>query len=301
MKHDIVLIITSSIDYTVDYLIDKYKNIKFYRLNVDMIDCYEIFIYNQGWSIDSETGRVSNQNIKSIYYRKPVIPNLSEFSTQYHRMITDDIIAVVNGIAESFQGTVISRPSILRKCENKIFQLQILSQCGICFPVSCIGNKCNMDEQIKSVEKIIKPLTHGKIDCGKYFEIFQTNPLVTNVGNISKTPVYIQEKVDKDYEVRITCVDNHIWTVRIDTSEEIDWRRCTASNVYTLIPTPPHIQSLCIKVLSLFELKFGAFDFIVRPDGKWIFLEINPNGQWLWLELELNLDISSHLINFLNK
>ena len=44
---------------------------------------------------------------------------------------------------------------------------------------------------------------------------------------------------------------------------------------------------------------FGAFDFIVTPELKWIFLEINPNGQWLWLEQSLKLDISQKIVEYL--
>lgn len=39
-----ILIITSSIDYTVDYIISKYKDVNFYRLNVDLFDSYQILI-----------------------------------------------------------------------------------------------------------------------------------------------------------------------------------------------------------------------------------------------------------------
>ena len=46
-----------------------------------------------------------------------------------------------------------------------------------------------------------------------------------------------------------------------------------------------------------FNLIFGAFDFIVTPEDKWVFLEVNPNGQWLWLEQSLNLDISKKILD----
>lgn len=300
MRNKSILIVTSSIDYTVDYLIEHYSQVQFYRLNVDMIEHYEIVINNEGWSISSKSGYISNKDIKSIYYRKPMIPNLDEYDGNYHQMIVDDIMALVVGLVESFQGLVITRPSILRKCENKIYQLCILSQTKSKFPISCIGNMIDMDGKIDSHNKVIKPLTHGKIDHGEFFEVFQTNILTTNVGNISKTPVYIQEQVKGMYEVRVTCVNGYSWSVRIDTSEEVDWRRSVARNIYSLISMPEHIENLCFEIMNLFNLDFGAFDFIVKADGEWIFLELNPNGQWLWLELELNLDISKHLVEGLN-
>jgi D-alanine-D-alanine ligase-like ATP-grasp enzyme len=39
-------------------------------------------------------------------------------------------------------------------------------------------------------------------------------------------------------------------------------------------------------------LNFGCIDFIVRPDGRMVFLECNPNGQWLWIEMATKMPIS---------
>ena len=48
-------------------------------------------------------------------------------------------------------------------------------------------------------------------------------------------------------------------------------------------------------------LNFGAFDFIVTPDNKYIFLECNPNGQWLWIELLTGQKISEKIANALDR
>jgi glutathione synthase/RimK-type ligase-like ATP-grasp enzyme len=46
-------------------------------------------------------------------------------------------------------------------------------------------------------------------------------------------------------------------------------------------------------------LTFGAIDLIQKPDGEFVFLEVNPNGQWLWLERMLNLGISQAVAEWL--
>jgi len=46
-------------------------------------------------------------------------------------------------------------------------------------------------------------------------------------------------------------------------------------------------------------LVFGALDFVVTPDGQWIFLEINPNGQWFWIERQTGMPISTALAELL--
>lgn len=296
-----ILIITSSIDYTVDYIISKYKDVNFYRLNVDLFDSYQILITNTGWSIESDTGKIEHNQVKSIYYRKPMLPCLDEFEPAYQTMIGQDIIGTINGLVDAFEGLVISKPFLLRKTENKAYQLQSLRKLQVPFPASLIGNTYDMDVQIHSDGKIIKPLTQGKVDKGTQFEFFQTSLLTKPVGDISLTPVYVQEEVKKDYEVRITCVDEYIWPVRIDTSERIDWRKATAKNKYSVMAAPEHIKDMCMRILKTFGLRFGAFDFIVKPDGEWVFLEVNPNGQWLWLEQLLGLNISEKLVELLSK
>lgn len=296
-----VLIITSSIDYTVDYIISRYASVDFYRFNVDMFDEYRVIITNDGWRIESNSGVIAKDDVNSIYYRKPMLPDLSQFQHVYRGMIESDILGLITGLVDSFEGVVISKPYLLRRAENKIYQLQVLRNIGVPFPNSLLGNVRDMDVYLKSDNKIIKPISYGKIDKGDTFEFFQTNELTRSVGDIALTPVYLQEKIVKDFEVRITCIDDYLWPVRIDTDARIDWRNATANNKYSLIKIPLHIKKLCKDVLQLLDLRFGAFDFIVQPDGRWIYLEVNPNGQWLWLEKILNLDISKRLVELLSE
>lgn len=51
--------------------------------------------------------------------------------------------------------------------------------------------------------------------------------------------------------------------------------------------------------LAAFRLPFGAFDFVITPDGEWVMLECNPNGQWLWLHHMAKLPIPAALADLL--
>ena len=90
--------------------------------------------------------------------------------------------------------------------------------------------------------------------------------------------------MEKNYEVRLTCVNHSVFAVRIDSEDKLDWRKNYAGLKYSVIECPHIIINRCFKLMEDFGLKFGAFDFIVNKSDEWIFLEINPNGQWLWLE-----------------
>ena len=131
--------------------------------------------------------------------------------------------------------------------------------------------------------------------------LYQTNMFKGIKEDISLTPIYLQQYIRKQYEVRLTIIAREVYAVRIDTKNKIDWRLDYQNHRYTLIICPEDIIKKCNQMMDDLNLIFGAFDFIVTPEDKWVFLEVNPNGQWLWLEQSLNLDISKKILDNLIK
>lgn len=296
-----ILIITSSIDNTVDYILDKYKNCAiYYRFNVDKFYEYEINIEDKKqWTIKCKAWILQKAELYSIYYRKPRLPNLNLYEYEYRHVIARDIMALINGIVDDFEGKVLSKPSLLRKTENKAFQLLYAQKYGLNIPKSYIGNSNKFASDFINKKSIIKPLTTGKIIKQNSTELFHTSYISAIEDDISVSPIYIQEYENKKYEVRLTIINSSLFAVRIDSKDKLDWRKNYENLKYSLIECPKNIEKLCLKILNDFGLEFGAFDFIVNTNNDWIFLEVNPNGQWQWLEVELNLTISKEIINYL--
>lgn len=300
-----ILIITSSIDCTVDYLIEKYSSrLEFFRFDVDVLEKYEVSIGNDDFWRVLDKGKneyIKKDDVFSIYYRKPMFPDLKEYEEAYHQMIQSDIYAIIAGIVNSFEGKVLSKPYLLRKAENKVDQLIFAKKNNWLIPKSFIGNKTDSQKDFLQKKSIIKPLTTGKVYNGNVCEIYQTNIFSSPESCIDLTPIYLQEYVEKQYEVRVTIINENFFTIRIDTKDKVDWRRDYENHVYSLIDCPVDIRQNCLEMLSYYNLKFGAFDFIVTPNNEWVFLELNPNGQWLWLEKALNVSISKEIIAFLEE
>lgn len=300
MCKKLILLITSSIDETASYMIKKFNgDVVFFRLDIDRFDQYVFSIIEGGWKISSGGRSVSMQQVHSIYYRKPILPDLHLFEPQYHAMIQRDIISVVNGIADSFQGTVLTKPSVLRKTENKVYQLICAQKFGFQMPQSYIGNSSHACMTFSSHDSIIKPISTGKTFGPNGYEIYQTSLFHDSINEVSLTPVYLQSYVPKAYEVRVTIIGKKVYSVRIDTNNKIDWRADYVNHRYSLVSMPDAILQKCFQMMKAFGLSFGAFDFIVTPDEHWVFLEVNPNGQWLWLESSLSLDISNSIVHLL--
>ncbi|MDY0236908.1 MAG: hypothetical protein RBR71_12855 [Gudongella sp.] len=299
-----VLIITSAIDTTVDYIVEKYNSdVDFFRLNVDEINRYNISIgNNKFWIIeDKKYDRVIEKSqIYSIYYRKPRLPNLQNYENIYHNMITKDIIAVINGLVDEFDGKVLTKPYILRKTENKIYQLLYAERNEFLTPKSFIGNDGLKASKFLKQKSIIKPIGTGKLISGNHCELYQTSYFTELDEDISLTPIYLQEYIEKSYEVRLTWINDTVFPVKIVSRDKLDWRKDYSGHQYSMIKCPKLILEKCRKMLLDLELTFGAFDFIVNEKNDWVFLEVNPNGQWQWLENALNIDISGKIIEYLS-
>lgn len=298
-----ILIITSTYDMTADYIINKFKkNAIFYRFNADLYDDYEISVKNNScWQIESKHWILKEEELTAIYYRKPSLPNLSNYEAIYHGMMQREMITLLKGLVDSFEGICLSRPSVLSNAENKILQLRIAKKVGFKSPMSLITNS----DRYASIfcteqESIIKPISIGKIYHGDYASIIQTNivDMAHSIEGLGLSPAYFQQFIPKDYELRVTVIDGKFYSVRIDSSQKIDWRKKDSNNKYSLFELSIKMKEQCLDMLKFLGLKYGAFDFIVRNDD-YYFLEVNPNGQWYWLEEELSLDISNSIFNYL--
>ena len=140
----------------------------------------------------------------------------------YHVIIRKDIISIINGIVDSFPGPVLTAPNILRKSENKIFQLLTAKKLGMRIPMSFLGN--NNDNVVKYLNQksIIKPISIGKINFENTVELYQTSLFNKCEENISLTRIYLQEYIEKQYEVRLTIINNYVYPVKIVTTNKID-------------------------------------------------------------------------------
>ena len=297
-----ILIITSSFDKTVDYIIQKFNKDKFIRLNVDELHSSLISISNtNGFKITLQNKLLDIQNlfceVNSIYYRKLFLPKLNDYEEKYHIYMQKEIYSFITGIVDSFEGKVLTTPSILRKVENKIFQLSIATKLNFLLPNSLITNNEQEANNFNDYDIIGKPLATGKLTLTT---ATGSNIIKHKIKDINLSPTYFQSYIPKDYELRITVIGDKFYCVKIIANNKIDWRQDSDKNKYELIDTPPIIKKQCQEFMKTCNLNFGAFDYIVY-NSEHYFLECNPNGQWLWLELELNLDISTTLVKFLDE
>src|SRR5690606_10985169 len=111
-----------------------------------------------------------------------------------------------------------------------------------------------------------------------------------NVDRIALCPTLLQEYVEKSYELRVTIFGDTAFACRLDSQvakgARVDWRMVTPDHIpHTIVTLVNRVESALREMLRRLDLRFGAFDLIVSPEGETVFLELNPNGHWYWIEL----------------
>ncbi len=129
---------------------------------------------------------------------------------------------------------------------------------------------------------------------------------MSNDKAIQACPAIFQFHVETSFDVRVTVVDDRIFAARIvlmdRTEKDVDWRRADPARLgYEHLRLPADLKAKCIKLLAAMGLSYGALDFVVTPEGEYVFLELNPAGQWGWIERVLGLPITDAILDRLRE
>lgn len=316
-----ILIVTNKFDTTVDMVIEQLekRDCKFYRLNSeDFPSQVKCTINQSNESVDGYFNvgyerKVNFSEINSIYYRRPGRHRIDEgIQVKEHRKFAYEESTVALSGALMLPSVVwLNDPQKIKIAEIKIKQLQIAKNIGFRIPKTLITNEPaqiikffdDCDGQI-----ITKPLTHGVLNVSGEYNTIYTNRVtkehLKSVGFVEFAPCLFQEYVNKAIELRVTIVGKSIFAAEIHSqNSEIakdDWRRYDIENTpHKIHKLPQEIENLCLDMVSYYHLNFAAFDFVLTPEGKYVFLEMNPNGQWGWIESLTGLPICNAIADFL--
>ncbi len=106
----------------------------------------------------------------------------------------------------------------------------------------------------------------------------------------------------KREEARVIVIGQQVFGVKIQagsTAAYVDWRADYDALSYEQIDPPAEVQRGVRTVLADLGLLFGAFDFVISPEGTWTFLEINPGGQFGFVEDRAGVPLTSTLADLL--
>ncbi len=259
--------------------------------------------------------------ITAVWERRPEIPSellIKSENEEINKYNIEQAHGFLSFIRYSLKD-VYSIGSIVedRPASSKMLQLSIARQLGMCVPDTCFSNEKSPITQLAKQHQdlSLKPISNGNVYLNGEQEYVFFSQKVSSADLLqqpeeafSQTVSFVQNYVEKAYELRITVINQDVIACKIDSQIQdddkgkIDWRQGYDYNLkHEIVEIPERIRQFCLAFLQRMKLNFGCFDFIVTPEGEYVFLECNPNGQWLWIEIETGYDISKIMAENLAK
>ena len=326
-----ILIITNKEDIHPTPVIEHLERmgIPFFRLNTESL----LSDYDFEWVWDSENGddfhirnvhtgiEAYGHDINSVWERRPLVPaelrhlNKAEINRHNLKEAHGFLSFLLYYLGDRF---CLGHHLYDRSAASKMLQLKDAGELGIRTPDTCFSNsKSAIESFCRKFETVcLKSIDNDNIwfeDIAKehilYTQEIKSEDL-TKLDNesFSQTVSYLQNYIEKAFELRITVVDTKIFACKIDSQKmgkrlgQIDWRQGLDYDMgHSKYDLPTWVADFCTTFLHRLHLNFGCFDFIVTPEGEYVFLECNPNGQWLWIEHETGMDISKCIAETLSE
>lgn len=318
-----LLIISNKIDQHVDIVITHLyqEGIPFFRWNTeDFLTNHKFSLYTNGLNenitieLVAEERKINLNHIHKVWYRRPGKITVTQEITNQRAidLTTEETQTILQGLWLLLKDRIwISNPISNQKMGNKLFQIKLAQKVGLQLPESIITNDpMEARKFIKSHEKVITKMISGRIPKNsRGNSAIYTNQVSKSISDdqldkVKFVPTLFQEYIPKKVELRITIVENDVFTCAIDSQKSertrVDWRRYDFKNVpHFSFELPQQIKNQLINFMREENLKFATFDMILMPNEKYIFLECNPNGQWYWIEELTGLPITKRLIQLL--
>lgn len=191
----------------------------------------------------------------------------------------------------------INRKEAALRSNYKLLQLKLACDVGMTIPTTLFSNDhaeiCSFYKKFHPQGVIYKPLTFQFWDEGDGLRVCYTAKIdgmnMLEKSRMDLIPGIYQVQIPKEYELRVTCFGDYIVAVKIHSQDydesKMDWRMLHPSKLQL---EPYQLPDKLVKqiryLMRELGIVFGCLDFIVTPDGDYVFLEVNEQGQFFFIE-----------------
>ena len=264
-------------------------------------------------AVKTPSGLLDLHTVDSVWYRRFSAGN------RLPETLGDTLTACRDESRLSLYGTIVSLDCFhrdpvpkIRGTDYKELQLREAMRLGMEIPPTVITNDPEAVLEFASQVKgnvVAKMQGHFAIYRGGEENVVFTNKLkpedLQNLDGLRYAPMIFQEAVPKKLELRVTVVGKKVFAAAIDSQKseraQTDWRRDGVQLIEDWVPhqLPEELEQKLLRLADFFGLNYAAADFILTPDDRYVFLEINAAGEWFWLEQVCRLGIAPAIADVL--
>lgn len=260
------------------------------------------------------------EDVGAVWYRKPDPVVIQHFdmdsaALEYVEAEFNEVILGLYGLLD--RAYWINNPFTTRIAHRKLLQLRTAAEVGFAVPQAVVTNRLASaldfagqiegDLAIKSLGAIsvMQEQAGLVMQYGIFTRRISDKEIREHTDKIGYMPTLFQEFVEKESELRITCVGDKVFACEIRArlgDLTGDDHRFDIANLPHKAVERPELTGRIHGYMKAFGLSFGCFDFVVPKGGEPVFLEMNPNGQWYWVQKrtgqKIGKAIAEHLIRY---
>ncbi|XVV02731.1 ATP-grasp ribosomal peptide maturase [Actinosynnema sp. CA-248983] len=251
---------------------------------------------------------VELEGLRSIWYRSPSAFDFPEgmSPTERHWAMTEAKLGF-GGVLASLPVKWVNHPARNADASYKPVQLVTAARCGLAVAETLVTNSraavLRFSADGQTVTKALgAPSIREEGGRKTAFTHLLSASDLSDLRGVEITAHQFQRWIPKSYEARVIVVGDSVFgaVIHSNTADTyIDWRNDYKALTYDRATPPPDVVTGVREYCHELGLAYGAFDFVIRPDEQWIFLECNAGGQYGWLEDAAGLPITAALADLL--
>jgi hypothetical protein len=259
---------------------------------------------NISFEIKSLKEYISLDSLCSIWWRRPRTFKLDVGITdpKVHEYCLRECEAFFKGIIDSLDVPIINNPLFEIAASRKPLQLKVAQKVGLSIPETIMSN--DPDEIIKFWKKMNGNCIYKAFNSPSW-QLVETRMLkeddLNYLDKLRHSPIIVQEKIEKGLDIRVNIFGEKVFAGYVNTSiqaAQSDWRLdLNAKWNECLLPVP--MKQNLISLLRRLGLHYGCIDLRQKPDGTYVFLEVNPSGQFIFLEVDTGQPITKSFAELL--
>ncbi len=321
-----ILILSTDGDASTNDVINwlYHNNEIFFRLNDNDILKYEFhFQLNENedlfFNIKTERGNLHSNDISIVWLRKfgyySAIPNFNLLHKKYGGSLIQQIKSEYFGALNLILLSLRNKKWFMKPTYAEPDKINVLSHAvkvGLKIPYTTIVNsKEGLMKALQNHNMITKSLKdcHSFVLPQHFVTMYTTSIFEDIVDNIPEIymPSLIQERQEKEYEIRIFYIDKLFYSMIIfsqnDTQTKEDFRKYNWTKPNRNVPykLPKEIENKLTQLMINLNIETGSIDMIYTIKNEYVFLEVNPCGQFGMVSKPCNYRLEEIIANYLSK
>ena len=310
-----LLIVTNQQDITCDLVVLalQRRGVPYARFNTEDVPTGAALTWTLASSREDAclalpTGSVALGEIDAVWYRRPTSPAPDVDDPGARAFAASEAQAALDNLWAVLPGLWVSRPAAIRAAGHKLHQLRSAAASGFEVPPTLLTSDPARARAFCAAHRAVvaKPLGRGYVDTAEGSRALVFANLLgpadlARLDEVAAAPTLFQTFVEKAADLRVTVVGRRVFATAIRARSgppPVDWRRRDLDDLaHDLVELPATLEDRVRGYVAGYGLQFGALDFVLTPDGRYVFLEINPNGQWGWIEQVTGAPIADALVD----